>query len=216
MNAISGAVRRDVPRVFWAVLAGIALACGCDRMRTPAADAAAGAAPDVTVAGVQGAADANLFRAVERGDAGAATAQIESGANVDAANNLERTPLFAAAFYRQTAAAKALLAKGAGLGVRDADGFTPLHAAVLGGGADLAGVLIAAGADVNARSATGMTPLHLAAATGQPELVRLLIAAGADKSIRDKQGDTAAKLAENNRHAITLALLQNGKARAAK
>lgn len=153
--------------------------------------------------------DAKLYAAAEAGDVQLAAQAIAAGANVKAADLLERTPLFAAAFCNRGQVASLLIDKGADPNAKDFDGMSPLHVAAVVNGTDVANALLAKGADIDSRNAVGRTPIILAAATDQAAMVKLLVAHGANVNLRDKDGHTAASLASADGHATIAEELKN-------
>lgn len=152
--------------------------------------------------------DAELFSASGAGDVRRVQQAIDAGANANAADSLQRTPLFASAFCNQAQAAGLLLDKGGSVDARDFTGMASLHAAIIAGSRDVASLLMARGANVNLQSNSGRTPLHLAAATDQPALVALLLDRGVNARLRDQNGLTAASLAANNGNAKVAATIK--------
>ncbi|XP_066937511.1 uncharacterized protein [Macrobrachium rosenbergii] len=97
---------------------------------------------------------------------------LESGANVDAKDNSQKTPLFLAANKRHLNAAKTLLSGGADPNIGNAYGQTPLHRAVLNDDLQMIKILLENNASVNAADSAGNSPIHLAEAKGFQEAVR--------------------------------------------
>ena len=129
----------------------------------------------------------SLHDAIRDKDMQALQALIQSGADVNAKNEKELTPLHFAAQY-QPQAVKPLIEAGADVNAKSELGQeTPLHLATLHQPTAVK-PLIEAGADVNAKSELGQkTPLHFAAKY-QPQAVKPLIEAGADVNTKDNLG----------------------------
>lgn len=119
---------------------------------------------------------------------------IDSGADVNARDPVDRTPLhYLAVAERSPPALVGMLADaGADIDARDDSGDTPLHMAMGAGRLAMAAALLEAGADVNAGSRWGGTPLHRAVERRQDavELVSLLVGAGAIVDSRNMFGQT--------------------------
>lgn len=111
-----------------------------------------------------------LHYAIEKDQFDTAMMLIAKGANVNAASNLNVTPLLLAVSKGHKELVDLLIRKGADVKVVTSDkiydeySWTPLHYAAKKGFKDIAKLLIAAGADVNAKSDDGKTPLDLALA----------------------------------------------------
>jgi len=105
---------------------------------------------------------------------------VDAGADVNARNGAEATPLF----YADPEVSQILIDAGADLTASDYHGKSALHVSQ---SSQKLEVLIAAGADVNARDRQGRTPLHQ---QDDHERTIRLIAAGADINARDKDGNT--------------------------
>ena len=103
---------------------------------------------------------------------------IEKGADVNARNCLQETPLHRVA-SSYLAMAKLLIEKGADVNARDSSQRTPLHNAARMDDTQTAALLIAKGADVNAKTNHGATALNRATSHGHEEIVQLLKQAGA-------------------------------------
>ena len=115
---------------------------------------------------------------------------INKGADVNAKNRRNSTPLHWA--IHDEAKVRLLLSKGAAVNTKQAQGRTPLFlAAMLGDGVPTMRLLFAGGADSNLASANGQTPLMMAAVRGNVEGMRLLIEKGAEVNHRDGAGETA-------------------------
>jgi len=107
---------------------------------------------------------------------------IEKGADLEALDRDQRTPLHIAAL--------------SGF-IEDAKPYT-----------DMAKFLIEKGAEVNARDNSQSTPLHFAAFRGNVHMAELLIQKGADVNAVDKNGMTPAKVAVWQNHPRTAALIR--------
>jgi len=105
---------------------------------------------------------------------------IAAGADVNASNDYQATPLTEAAIIGNSTVLRKLLAAGANAESRNADGQTALMILSRSSNVEAAALLIARGADVNAREQwRGQTALMWAAAEAQPAMVKLLLAHGA-------------------------------------
>jgi ankyrin repeat protein len=105
---------------------------------------------------------------------------VAAGANIEAKNYANETPLIHCADKWFNAGAEALIAKGAKVDASDSAGRTALHYAST---AELVNSLIAAGANIEAKSTYGLTPLMSCAAYGRSEGVDALLAKGAKTEI---------------------------------
>ena len=134
---------------------------------------------------------------------------LEQGADVNARDIYQRTPLHSAACFGNTAVTALLIEKGADVHARDKSQRTPLHYAADCGNTAVAALLIEKGADVNARDNYQKTPLHLAARDGKTDIAKLFIEKGADVHARDNDNkDTPAMAAEKKGHTKLAAMIQ--------
>lgn len=143
---------------------------------------------------------------------------VAAGADVEARDDDDRTPLHNAAFDSESpSVVKALLDAGADPEARDGRKATPLHWAAFNRLPTVA-ALLDAGADLEARDMDGLTPLHVAAThSGAPSVVAVLLKAGADLEARSRHGQTPLHLAaaqsalwESEALSVVKALLEAG------
>src|ERR1700687_3996538 len=93
-----------------------------------------------------------LFHAAQAGDVSAGQAALDAGADVNAKDQWQQTPLHRAARNGPADLARLLIEKGAAdPNAKDEYQWTPLHRAAENGHADLARLLIEKGAEVNAK-----------------------------------------------------------------
>lgn len=132
---------------------------------------------------------------------------IRGGANVNAVNSDNATPLHVAAGREQgRVSMQLLLANGAKLDVLDNEQDTALHNACYKGLYQNVRLLLRRGAHASPENENQVTPLHLAAAVGSEETVEALLKYGAGVDKRDSNGKTPYRVASehNNRKAMIL------------
>lgn len=120
-------------------------------------------------------------------------ALVENGADVDARDENQYTPLHAVASEGSVKVAAALIAMGADVNARTIAQSTPLHNIWHEQSIEMAATLIDNGADVNARDDEGATLLWMACdmrAPDKTELIEFLIKKGADVNEADDMGTT--------------------------
>ena len=185
-------------------------------MRMARALGAAGAALAAVLAVAPASAQEGLLDAARRGDADAARALLEGGADPNAARGDGLTALHVAAREGEDEIVDLLIGAGAETGAGTRIGaHTPLHLAAGAGHAGVVRALLGAGADPGAATTTsGVTPLHLAAEARDGEaVVRLLLEHGAPVNAREKSaGQTPLMFAAAAGRAAALAELLRGAA----
>ena len=179
-----------------------------------------------------------LWESVLIGDVEQVTRLIDQGAEVDARDWEEKTPLHQASLYGRVHIVKELIARGADVNAQDEHGFTPLSRAARNGHIEVVNVLIDSGADVEKSSPNPLviaTPLsiaitvgdvkvvkalieaganvkgsHLISASfdGHTEIVKILIANGVDVDKKDRMGNTAMSTAKARGHSQIVRLLE--------
>ncbi|MFC1764701.1 ankyrin repeat domain-containing protein [Planctomycetota bacterium] len=124
---------------------------------------------------------------------------LNSGAKVDALDNMIYTPLHCSAEHGHMDVVNLLIEKGADVNARTLQDWTPLHLACQKGKREVAEFLMEKGADPKARDIFMMTPLHFAADNGSKEICQLLIEKGADVDAKNKNGKTSFDLVARRR-----------------
>lgn len=138
---------------------------------------------------------------------------IDNGADVNARDTVNATPLLWAAGFGRPETVSLLIANKADVKAVDDNGWTALIWAAGIGQPETVDILIKAGADLNAADRqTGDTPLLRAARTGKPESLKVLLAAGADINARNNLKQTALHCAAQSGSAEKVALLLAAKA----
>lgn len=117
---------------------------------------------------------------------------IKNGADVNAKNDTDITPLMlAAAFVQNPDVIKILIKAGADVNAKDNNGLTPLMRAVKEENLDALKILIEAKANVNAKDNEGFTPLLWATRKNtKTDVIKLLIKSGADVNAKNNEGYT--------------------------
>ncbi len=143
------------------------------------------------VAGVRNGTGATpLHYAATYGSTEAVRLLLDRGANPNARNNAEITPLILAAYSLEKT--RLLVEKGGDVNAHARDGVTPLMvAAAVHGNAATVKYLLEKGADPRATRANGGDALQTAAFKSEPEAVGALLGKGADARRADDFGVTA-------------------------
>ncbi|KXH50032.1 hypothetical protein CSIM01_07290 [Colletotrichum simmondsii] len=133
-----------------------------------------------------------LVRAAETGNIGTARIILETGISIDAKDQRDFTPLFAAVRRAQRSSIEFLLDSGADInGWCGQHGAKPIHEAVGDAPEAIVRLLVQRGCDLEARDAFGRTPIHTASKwSGKTENVALLLEGGAYGFVQDNRGDT--------------------------
>lgn len=118
---------------------------------------------------------------------------IKNGAEIDAANNILRTPLFESITNGKDEVSKLLIEKGAGVNTKDKNYNTPLHLAAQYNRTAVAELLLAGGADIESRDRNQYTPFNFGTRcqTSGVEILELLMKKGADINAKDNAGNNA-------------------------
>jgi hypothetical protein len=132
---------------------------------------------------------------------------IAEGADVNARNINEETPLHRALTGNYGEIAELLIAKGANVHAVNKHGISPLYVASKYGCKEIVARLIAEGCDVNTVDKDGDTPLYIASYQGYTGIAELLITKGADINAANKKGDTPLHQALQNGHQEVAELL---------
>lgn len=117
--------------------------------------------------------DQQLIRAAGNGDVQQVQNLLERGADIEAKDDFDNTPLHCAAFNGHESVARLLLKNKANINAKDGFDWTPLHWAVSAGHEAVVRLLLENNADIKAKDIYGDTPLQLAASERQA-IVKLL------------------------------------------
>ena len=148
-------------------------------------------------------------------------ALIEAGADIEARNDIEQTPLHQAS-YSSPSSVKVLIEAGADVNkpvsARTVDAYgtlygvvhnaTPMYASAQEGHTHVVMELIKAGADLNQANSNDATPLYIAAQNGHEAIAALLIQAGADVRKAVKSGYTPMQIATDEKREKVVTLLK--------
>jgi ankyrin repeat protein len=124
----------------------------------------------------------SLHQAAAEGDIEQVRLYISNGADINAENKDDHTPLYSAILHNKTNIVEILLSNGADVNCTPEKGFNPLDHAAMFGNLDMATMLIDHGAKCDTTNYLGWTPLRYGVHYGNKEMVELFIANGADVS----------------------------------
>ncbi|KAL8650396.1 MAG: hypothetical protein Q9210_003850 [Variospora velana] len=116
---------------------------------------------------------------------------ITKGADIEARNWNEDTPLFLAIKSESTILVMYLLSQGAKIEARNLRKETTLHVAALWGSARVVELLLFHGAEIDAGDHQGRTALHKAVNRGSLSIVKVLTSRGANIRVEDHDSKTA-------------------------
>jgi ankyrin repeat protein len=123
-----------------------------------------------------------LFRAARSGNAEDAQAALAAGADVNARDDWQRTPLHCAIEARHGDLSRLLIERGTDLRAQDHQQQTALHWAARNGLSDLARLLLERGANPAAQDKWRYTPFDWASLSGHTELARFLLDAARSRT----------------------------------
>jgi ankyrin repeat protein len=133
------------------------------------------------------------------------------GVDIEAKDQVGRTPLLRASKNGQEAVVKLLFQQHANVETEDQIGRTPLSWAAQNGHKAVVHLLLQQGANVERKDQIGRTPLSWAAQNGQEAIIHLLLQQGANVQAEDQAGRTPLSwAAENGQEAVVHLLLQQG------
>lgn len=116
---------------------------------------------------------------------------LQKGADVNAHDDIQSTPLINAAWEGHVEIVEALLERGADINAVNKHNISALHLAIQRqGDSKTVRLLLKKGAEIHVRTFAGQTPLNWAAFGGHTDTVKNLLELGADVSSRDLNQDT--------------------------
>jgi serine/threonine-protein phosphatase 6 regulatory ankyrin repeat subunit B len=132
---------------------------------------------------------------------------VEAGADLEAKNAMDETPLTRAAINGSESAVRMLLEKGANVESRDKSGFVPVLLAAWKGHTAVVRLLLEYGASSDSADADGNTALMLAAHNGHHKTVLSLLARSAEINRVNRAHRTALSFAAEKGHDKAVELL---------
>jgi ankyrin repeat protein len=132
--------------------------------------------------------DQELIRAVNSNNLPEVSRLLSVGADVNAKDNRDRTPLHWASLRGHVQVVVELLEHGADIEAKDNIEYTPLHFACYFGRVAIVNELRSRGANIEAKHNDGNTPLHLASCNGYVAIVEALLSGGANVLAANNQG----------------------------
>ncbi|XP_027027080.2 CARD- and ANK-domain containing inflammasome adapter protein [Tachysurus fulvidraco] len=153
-----------------------------------------------------------LFKAVQKNWDKIVTALIDSGADINACNDLGYTPLLLATELSNLEVFKVLVSNKAELDKRLPNQMSALHLAIQSGSMPITEILLDMGMDPNIIGPKEQMPLHLGAVHNHPALMALLLHNGAQINAVTQEGFTALHLASQSGHKEVVSQLLEEKA----
>ena len=132
---------------------------------------------------------------------------LEHGANADARDDDNCTPLHWASQQGHSEVVLVLVEHGVDADARDDNNRTPLHWASQLGHSEVVSVLVEHGIDINARDHSNWTPLHGASQNGHWGVVQFLLDHGANAHASDQGGWTPLQWPSYNGYPQTVRIL---------
>jgi len=157
-----------------------------------------------------GQAEFALKQAITKGDAAAAKAALDQGADVNTRDPEGRTALMLAADQGRSEIVKLLLDKRADVDAKDKEDHTALMLAAQQASTETVKLLLDGGATVDVKDKDGSTALMLAALNGNTDMVKLMLDKGADVNAKNHDGNTALMWAAEKGHSETVKTLLAG------
>lgn len=148
-----------------------------------------------------------FLKSAEAGDRATVALFLNSGLDVNTADERGWTPLMISSFNGNEEIAELLILSGADIEARDKAGYGPMHWAAFNGYHRIIKLLLEKKADPNALSSFGWTPLMQAATRGHLIAAGQLIGGGANVNLAAKDGWTALHKAVANNHIEVVKLL---------
>jgi len=133
---------------------------------------------------------------------------LEHGADADARDDDEYTPLLWASLEEDLELVRFLFKHGVDAEARDKRDFTALERAAKRGNVELARILLEHGANVDSQDMERRSPLYLASDWGKPAVAQVLLRHGADVTAQCKNLETPLHRAENEQ--VARLLLEHG------
>jgi ankyrin repeat protein len=147
-----------------------------------------------------------LFEAVRHGDVAEITKLLDQGVEVDIRDELNQTPLIAAAKVDDKNLVEMLLQKGADV---NAQGNGPINALLIAKNPEVVELLLQHGAELEVVNHHGDTALLSAIYSNEPKNVELLLQRGADCNVKDKDGKTPLQLAQARGNTEIIGILKS-------
>ena len=159
----------------------------------------------------------SLHKAAADGDIDQVKSLLSRGADVNAKDNRDRTPLHIVLDVDRSKyklfkdVAEMLIAQGTDVSSKDKYGRTPLHLAAESSQKDIIELLLAEGARIDEKDDEfEFTALHYAARFGNRNVAEFLIAKGADIDAKDKEGHTPLYIAVGHDYKVAELLINKG------
>ena len=153
-----------------------------------------------------------LHRAVGSEQLILAKALLDGGANVNAKDSIDRTPIHIAIHKKDPALTKLLIRHKANIHEINDQKDTLLHIAVREDKPEIAKLLLKAGSKVNAKNDANETPFQIAIRDNKLAMSRVLVGAGADVNVKDSFGRTPLQIAMNRKDLSYVKLLIHARA----